>query len=240
MKTLISIITATVVLFICMLIADQGTFQIAVNGNNMMDFVSLAIFIFIVYFFITIKSWSPKAKKEIITAIVVYCCFNVYMVSTNFGIMCIKKSRFSARTKACWKNIKVIQSAVDMYNMDVATMTTTLNITELRKLGYLKSDPIGTEDKCHYDSYGDLTEDGFIYCSFHLVPGTDEETIENFGNSIYNSNSKIPQELINEFKKKRSAEKTFIGSIKESWPKIKVLLSPILVLFFPFSLHPLR
>lgn len=244
MKVIISIISAIAVLIVCMLSADQGNLSLAVNGNNIMDLFYLTIFIFIVYFFITIKSWSPKARKEIISAIVVYCCFNVYMVSTNFGFICIKKDRSYVRTKYCWSNIRILQNAVEMYNMNSATMMTKLDISELLKSKYLSFEPKGTESNCHYAIYGDLTKDGFVYCSRHLVPDTNQEILENFTYKSFTSESDLPQELIKETKEKRNAEKTFIGGLKASlnnnWPIIKILISPILVLFFPFTLHPLR
>lgn len=247
MKTLFSIITVIVVLLVCMLGADQGNLSLLINGNNFIDFVSLAIFIFIVYFFVTIKSWSPKAKKEIITAIVVYCCFNVYMVQTNFGIMCIKRSRYSARTKACWSNIRVIQGAVEMYNMDVATMATSLDLPTLFKEKYLKNEIIGPEKDCYYDSFGDLSKEGFVYCTRHLIPDIDEETIYQFETGKYTPNDNITKEMIDKIKQIKAeieSKKTFLEKLqiswKENWSKTRDTLYPFLVLFFPFSLHPLR
>ena len=247
MKKIFSIITVIVVLLVCMLGADQGNLSLLINGNNFIDFVSLAIFIFIVYFFVTIKSWSPKAKKEIITAIVVYCCFNVYMVSTNFGIVCIKRSRYSARTKSCWSNIRVIEGAVEMYNMDSASMTSTLNIPELMKCKYLKMEIKGTEPDCHYDSCGDLSKDGFVFCTHHLIPDIDDETLNQFNIGEYTPNDKIPQEMIDKIKqikteieKQKSLNEKNLISLKKNWPKIKETLFPFLILFFPFALHPLR
>ena len=247
MKTLFCIISIIAILLVCMIVADQGNYSIAVNGNNIIDLVSFAIFIFIVYFFVTKKSWSPNAQKEIKIAIAVYCCFNVYMVSTNFGIMCIRKSRSSARTKTCWSNIRRIQSAVEMYNMDVASMATSLDIPTLVKKKYLKYEIKGTENDCYYYSYGDLTKDGFIYCNHHLVPDTDEETIEKFSSNHYSSKNNLTQELINKIRQNKDniiANKSFADKArfywKEHWPRFKVLLYPVLALFFPFTLHPLR
>lgn len=247
MKKIFSIITVIVVLLVCMLGADQGNLSLLINGNNFIDFVSLAIFIFIVYFFVTIKSWSPKAKKEIITAIVVYCCFNVYMVHTNFGIICIKRAHYSARTKACWSNIRVIQGAVEMYNMDVASMATTLDIPELIKGKYLKSEPIRPEKDCYYDSFGDLSKDGFVYCTRHLIPDIDEETIYQFETGKYTPNDNITKEMIDKIKRIKAeieSKKTFLEKLqiswKENWTKTRDTLYPFLVLFFPFTLHPLR
>ena len=247
MKTIISIVSAIAVLIICMLIADHGTFSIAVNGNNIIDLVSLAIFIFIVYFFATMKSWSPNTRKQILTGIVIYCCFNVYMVHTNFGIMCIKRSRYSTRTKACWSNIRVIQGAVEMYNMDVATMAKTLDIPELIKGKYLRSEPLLPEKDCHYDSFGDLSQDGLVYCTHHLIPSIDEEVINQFKTGHYTPNDSISQEMIDKIRlikadieSKKSFSEKFQTSWKENWPKIRDILYPFLVVFFPFTLHPLR
>ena len=150
MKTVIKLISAAVVLFICMLIADQGTFSIAVDGSDAIDFVSLGIFIFIVYFFVTIKTWSPKVKKEIITAIVIYCCFNVFMVYTNFGVMCIKRVPNNARLKACFSNILILQGALEMYNMDHIVMMKELDIPTLIKEKYLKIEISKPEPDCFY------------------------------------------------------------------------------------------
>ena len=247
MKIIINIISAIVILVVCLLLADHGIFQIAVNGNTLIDLVSMAIFIFIVYFFVTIKSWSPNAQKEIKIAIAVYCCVNVYIVQTNFGIMCIKRSRYSTRTKTCWSNIRVIQGAVEMYNMDVATMAKTLDIPELIKGKYLRSEPLLPEKDCYYDSYGDLSQDGFVYCTRHLIPSIDEEVINQFKTGQYTPNDSISQEMIDKIRlikadiesKKSFSEKIQI-SWKENWPKIRDILYPFLVVFFPFSLHPLR
>ena len=247
MKTITSIVSAIVVIFVCMLIADQGTFQIAVNGNNIIDLVYIAIFVFIVYFFITRKTCSPKAQKEIITAIIVYCCFNVYLVFTNFGVMCIKKAPYSVKTKACWSNIRVIQGAVEMYNMDMATMATTLDIPELIKGKYLTTEPMAPEKDCCYDSCGDLSNDGFVFCYRHLIPEIRQEEIEQIQNGNFHPTEKLPQELIDKIQKlkgKIKSKQTFMDKANLAWKdnshKLKDILSPFLVLFFPFTLHPLR
>ena len=87
-----------------------------------------------------------------------------------------KKARASARQKACYSNIRVIQGAVEMYNMDSAQMMNTLSIGDLKAGHYLKEEPVKPETQCSYQGTG-LENDGSVYCSFHgdlqgATPGT--------------------------------------------------------------------
>ena len=78
-----------------------------------------------------------------------------------------KAARGSARQKACFSNIRVLQGAVEMYNMDNSVMMTDLDIPTLVKEKYLKSAPKGPEPECEYYSTGDLTKDGVVGCKMH-------------------------------------------------------------------------
>ncbi len=81
-----------------------------------------------------------------------------------------KKARASARQKACYSNLRVIQGAVEMYNMDVSTMMTTLDQSTLIKGKYIKSAaPLICPETSKNGSYSgtDLTENGEIVCSYH-------------------------------------------------------------------------
>ncbi len=82
-----------------------------------------------------------------------------------------KKARASARQKACYSNMRVIQGAVEMYNMDVSTMMETLNQGTLRNGKYIKAtaDLICPETSRNgkYGNTGKLTDDGEITCSYH-------------------------------------------------------------------------
>ncbi len=250
MKKIFSIITVIVVLLVCMLIADQGNLSIAVNGSNIIDLVYLIIFVFIVNFFVNKKSWSPKAQKEIKTAIIVYCCFNFYMVSTNFGVMCIKKSSINSRQKACLSNMRVLEGAIEMYDIDHFDTMKELDIPTLIKEKYLNREPSKPEEDCYYYISGDLTKEGVIYCTHHLTlisNHANQNIIDDFENGHYYTNDYITQEMIDIIKQKKAEienKKTFTEKIqcswKKKWPTIKNLLSPILILFFPFTLHPLR
>lgn len=81
-----------------------------------------------------------------------------------------KKARDSAREKACFSNMRVLQGAVEMYNMDNSADMTNLDIQKLIKGGYLKTAPKGPEPECEYYSKGDLSSnDGKIACKKHGV-----------------------------------------------------------------------
>ena len=78
------------------------------------------------------------------------------------------------REKACFSNIRVIQGAIEMYNMDVKTMMRELDDNNQKVLiegKYIKSkEPLvcpETSKSGQYLSIGDLTGDGLIYCTYH-------------------------------------------------------------------------
>ncbi len=83
------------------------------------------------------------------------------------------RSRPSARQKACFSNIRVIQGAVEMYNMDSSTMMKELDLNLLingngsSDIKYLKYHPTKPEVSCSYISIGDLSDDGVIACEYH-------------------------------------------------------------------------
>ncbi|MBR4328859.1 MAG: hypothetical protein IKP71_03330, partial [Candidatus Riflebacteria bacterium] len=90
---------------------------------------------------------------------------NVLMKSPHFA-----NARSNARLKACFSNQRVMQGAVEMYNMDHSTMMTTLDIDTLVNEKYLKTAPSGPEPDCKYTTVGDLTDDGYISCVKHGSP----------------------------------------------------------------------
>jgi hypothetical protein len=82
--------------------------------------------------------------------------------------------------KACFSNMRVLQGALEMYNMDNNEMLHEINedaIDLLKKGKYLKGDrffcPYKNEPG-HYHNQGDLCEDGVIYCDYH-------GSVENYG-----------------------------------------------------------
>ena len=84
---------------------------------------------------------------------------------------------YGSKQKACYSNIRIIQGALEMYNMDVDTMMSTLDQRILIEEKYMKSTH---ELECPETSIGgtysgeNLTEDGEIICSYHgglIAPG---------------------------------------------------------------------
>jgi hypothetical protein len=82
--------------------------------------------------------------------------------------------RIQARTKACYANQRVTLGAIEMYNMDNATMYRTLIYSDVADASgllvtskYLKTPLYQVEPGCHLRSYGDLVESGIIYCDYH-------------------------------------------------------------------------
>ncbi len=83
-------------------------------------------------------------------------------------------SRYGAREKACYANIRVIQSAIEQYNMDHSGMIDFCDgrvVAELKKEQYLKSEP-----QCPSDPKGNgqsiyhganLRSDGVVQCPTH-------------------------------------------------------------------------
>ncbi len=70
------------------------------------------------------------------------------------------------RRKACYSNIRIIQGAVEMYNMDSSEMMNALDMNKLQESHYLKENPIVPDEPCEY--YGNnLDNDGSVYCYIH-------------------------------------------------------------------------
>lgn len=78
-----------------------------------------------------------------------------------------KKARESARQKACYSNIRVILGAIEMYNMDNSAMMSDVQISLLTAGKYLKSEPTKPETACNYVANGDVTDTGFVECTWH-------------------------------------------------------------------------
>ena len=169
----ITSIIIVVVGFLGLLIADWGSFQITVNGSNIIDFICLAIFIFILSFICTFKSWNKTARKNIITCIIFYFCLNGFMVWQNFGVMCIRRDYEGTRRKACWKNIDIITGAVEMYNMDNNIMMSDLDIRKLIDSNYFSDEFTFPSNYCYYTNLGDLTKDGLVCCTEHFNSSTE-------------------------------------------------------------------
>ncbi len=100
-------------------------------------------------------------KKNLIIALVII--FSCFITPSAFA-------RRSDRLKGCYSNQRVLQGAIEMYNMDSSTMIEELNSHTMHLLidgKYLKEIPRGYDNHCEYASQGNLTEDGEIYCKYH-------------------------------------------------------------------------
>ncbi len=116
---------------------------------------------------------SDKVKKKSIFSNVflqIYLAGIVIIIFLNLLIPSFKRVHHSARDKACYSNIRVLQGAVEMYNMDIETMMTTLDQSILRESLYIKAsnDLICPETSKGGTYSGEhLTDDGEIICSYH-------------------------------------------------------------------------
>jgi hypothetical protein len=99
---------------------------------------------------------------------------------------------FNTGYKTCLYNIRELQGAVEIYNMDDKEMMHELNLERLVETGCIKNIPTNRHYNCKYISKGDLTENGEVCCDFH---GSFSEIGKNFEkeknefdkkNTIYN------------------------------------------------------
>ena len=90
-----------------------------------------------------------------------------------------RKSFVSARLKACYSNIRVLEDAIKLYNLDNKEEIHELNQKTLQLLvdnKYLKAIPGFPDPKCSYSNSADLTANGGIYCVYHGSIGYNSET----------------------------------------------------------------
>ncbi|MBP5470779.1 MAG: hypothetical protein J6Z11_16230, partial [Candidatus Riflebacteria bacterium] len=97
-------------------LVDIANFGIIVTGFNFEDIIYLSIFIAIVIFLCTFWLWDKKSRKSIFICILVYCCFNVFMVLNNFGIICIRKLRPEGQ-RECFDIIAKIRNTLVRANL---------------------------------------------------------------------------------------------------------------------------
>ncbi len=113
------------------------------------------------------KSWSHIL---FVSGIIFFISFFIIFFINSRLLDPIEPSQFS-RKRMCFSNIRVLNGAVEMYNMDNLTMIKELNnnnIKTLVDLRYLREEPIPPMDqKCIYTSKGDISKDGLIYCVYH-------------------------------------------------------------------------
>lgn len=137
-----------------------------------LEFIRLLISKFVIS---VLKIKSSSAKNF------VYKCSQFLIVIAIMGILAVmamptpsRHSRWIPRQKACYSNIRVLQGAVEMYNMDSSELMKDLDIKKLE--GYIKNpDGIkcpGYGDVASYTSLGDLSKDGEVSCGDEPVGAT--------------------------------------------------------------------
>jgi hypothetical protein len=81
-----------------------------------------------------------------------------------------RHSSSGTRQKACYSNIRVIQGAVEMYNMDHSVMISSLDDSEAQNPSLLKGYLKGVHHpypKCCYQGIDLGSGDGGIWCTYH-------------------------------------------------------------------------
>ena len=117
--------------------------------------------------FNNINTDSKKKANGYTILILAFILFIEFVLLALLGMPLIKKDRSSARRAACFSNIKQLQIAIEMYNMDKHDSMKSLDIDLLVNEKYMKGYPLPPEDNCMYLSEGDLSVSGIIYCKFH-------------------------------------------------------------------------
>lgn len=140
--------------------------------------IEIIAFPFICLFFFIPTLFKRETRSKIFPYIIGYICINLFLSFSNFGYVCIKRSRTPARKRACFSNIRVLQGAVEMYNMDhEKTPMKTLDIKTLEEFKYLKPNSAqGPSNECEYISSDDLSKDGEVICRFHNDPNYNENS----------------------------------------------------------------
>ena len=221
------------------------SFILSINGFHfIIDLINLLFFISIIVFLCCIRKINIKARSRIVFLIIFYCIFNIMDSYVNNGVY-VTKIRGEGRKKDCFSNIRFIAGAVEMYNMDVLEKDAmkNLNIDTLIEKGYLKS-ITSPEKYCTYQSAGDLSDKGLVYCVLHGCP-----LIEMMNTNTNNDNidilSIIKEEVARKDNKKVSKyynnlNETFNSNVIKNFFEHNSYLFPIRVLFFPETYNKFR
>ncbi len=107
-----------------------------------------------------------KQKKEKSYTSIIFTAIIIFIISFIPDIL-EPRRHVRITYKACYSNIRVLQGAVELYNMDNKEKMTDLDTNTLFDNKYIKSIQKGPEPECKYFVTGDLTEDGEICCELH-------------------------------------------------------------------------
>ena len=143
--------------------------------------------------------------------------------------------RVSSRQKECFSNMRVIQGAVEMYNMDIVTnKMSVLDIDKLIEGKYLKSQPSHPEVSCKYLNIDMLDGEGFVYCDYHGYIDAPEVklhpsmTINDFKMAVevFENEKRMKEEKRNEAVK-RERLKLLIMTVVIIGVMISIIITPI-------------
>ena len=150
------------------------------RGEFILFALFLIFFVFIVnliirftFYILGLKSATVKNfVNGSFKLLIIIGIFAIIIMSMPTG----RVSRWPARQKACYCNIRAIHGAVEMYNMDSPKMMKDLKMQHLTMGGYLKPGvkcPEANSDI--YRAFGDLSKDGEVGCGNEAIGGSINE-----------------------------------------------------------------
>lgn len=148
----------------------------------MFFFWPVTLLLILLYFLITKKYFDLSVSRSTLYLLGLgYVAMMLSMTSPSCG----GRSRTMARTKACYSNIRVIQGAVEMYNMDVPSKMEELDLEILKSSGYLNGIPTCPEAGTNTYTGHDLAGKGEVMCGPE-PKGSIEIKRDFWGNELYN------------------------------------------------------
>lgn len=170
-----------------------------VSPSNFSEFITNYLMIFFISFIVggiaTLTIISIASIIELISGLLFHNKIRIDFVkimiaanllvsiSLNLIYLDAKPTVWKNKQKACYSNLRVLQGAVEFYNMDNKEMMRYLDIDKLEKLGYLKSGGI----KCpeyrlnKYKTIGHLDKDGEICCGDDPIGSNGDDNIKYHG-----------------------------------------------------------
>ena len=97
-------------------------------------------------------------------AFILFCEFFLISIMSTPNLT---MNRTSERRAACFSNIRLLQSTVEMYNLEKNNPMKSIDLDILVKEKYLKKVPTPPDTNCIYSSEGNMMDKGKVYCKFH-------------------------------------------------------------------------
>ncbi len=176
---------------------------------------------------------NNKISKKGFTLIELGICLLIISVFAAMAPDPFSPKSSTLARRDCFDNQRIIQSAIEMYNMDVPTMVNTMLPGEdfesfenlLLKMGYFKEPLPLPSEKCSYGFINITKDDGTVFCKYHgtpeskdiknpIIPKYDKNLEKTFSDNYYKSkekaNKKREHKLLLEELKRPSALIPFI------------------------------